>query len=104
VLASADYAPELARVLTHALTGAAETAAAASPFAVNGFFAGDGSVNVQAARQAERDRRGGVSLTGRFDPAAYPTLALPLAGGPVKNGGRVTLGGFFGWPLTAVAS
>src|SRR5438045_597435 len=37
--------------------------------------------DAQAARQAERDRRGGVSLTGRFDPAAYPTLALPLAGG-----------------------
>src|SRR5690242_5033084 len=160
VLASADYAPQLARVLTHALTGAAETAAAASPFAVNGFFAGDGSVNVQAARQAERDRRGGVSLTGRFDPAAYPTLALPLAGGrgywmigvltqrghyttaaglhagtwpdgnqvatprpavvhaetdtflttytaidpPRQAGGAVTLDGFFGWPLTAVAS
>lgn len=160
VLASVDYAPELARVLTHAMTGAAETAAAASPFALNGFFAGDGSVNAQAARQAERDRRGGVSLTGRFDPAAYPTLALPLAGGrgywligvltqrghytaaaglraatwpdgnqvasprpavvhaetdtflttytaidpPRQAGGAVTLDGFFGWPLTAVAS
>jgi hypothetical protein len=81
VLATADYAPALARVLTHALTGAAETAATAAPFAVNGFFSGDGSVNTQAARQAQRDRRGGVSLTGRFTPAAYPTLALPLAGG-----------------------
>jgi hypothetical protein len=81
VLTSADYAPTLARVLTRALTGAAETAAAAAPFAVNGFFAGDSSVSAQAARQAERDRHGGVSLTGRFDPAAYPTLALPLAGG-----------------------
>jgi hypothetical protein len=165
VLAPADYAPQLARVLTHALTGAAETAASAAPFAVNGFFAGHASVNAQAARQAERDRRGGVSLTGRFTPTAYPTLMLPLAGGrgywvigvltqrgryasaaglragnwpdgnqvaaprpavvheetdtflttytavdpprpaggPVPHGGRVTLDGFFGWPLTAVA-
>ena len=37
-LAAADYAPELARVLTHALAGTAETAATAAPFAVNGFF------------------------------------------------------------------
>jgi hypothetical protein len=126
---------------------------------VNSFFAGDGSVNAQAARQADRDRRGGVSLTGRFTPTAYPTLLLPLAGGrgywvigdltqhgrytsaaglragnwpdgnqvatprpavvheetdtflttytaidpPRPAGGPLTLDGFFGWPLTAVA-
>ncbi len=81
VLAPADYAPELARVLTHALTGAAETAASAAPFAVNDFLAGSRSISAQAARQAAQDRRGGVSITGRFVPTAYPTLALPLAGG-----------------------
>ena len=153
-------APELARVLTHASTGTAETAAAAAPFAVNDFFAGSGSINAQAARQAGQNRRGGVSFTGGFTTTANPTLALPLAGGrgfwmigiltqtghyasaaglraknwpdgnqvatprpavvhhetdtfittytaidpPRSAGATLTLDGFFGWPLTAVAS
>ena len=80
-VAAADFAPELARVLTHATTGTAETAAAAAPFAVNDFFAGSGSVNAQAARQAGQNRRGGVSFTEGFATTANPTLALPLAGG-----------------------
>ena len=80
-VAAADFAPELARVLTHAQTGTAETAAAAAPFAVNDFFAGSGSVNAQAARQAGQNRRGGVSFTEGFATTANPTLALPLAGG-----------------------
>jgi hypothetical protein len=80
-LAAADYAPELARVLTRAMTGTAETATAAAPFAVNDFFAGSGSINAQAARQTGQNRRGGVSFTGGFTTTANPTLALPLAGG-----------------------
>jgi hypothetical protein len=159
-LAAAGYAPELARVLTHASTGTAETAAAAAPFAVNDFFAGSGSINAQAARQAGQNRRGGVSFTGGFTTTANPTLALPLAGGrgfwmigiltqtghyasaaglraknwpdgnqvatprpavvhhetdtfittytaidpPRSAGATLTLDGFFGWPLTSVAS
>jgi len=159
-LTAADFAPELARVLTHALTGSAETAAAAAPFAVNDFFAGSGSVNAQAARQAGQNRRGGVSFTEGFATTGNPTLALPLAGGrgfwmigsltqtghyastdglraknwpdgnqvatprpavvhhetdtfittytaidpPRSAGATLTLDGFFGWPLAAVAS
>ena len=159
-LAAADYAPELAKVLTHAMTGTAETAAAAAPFAVNDFFAGSGSINSQAARQAGQNRRGRVSFTGGFTTTANPTLAVPLAGGrgfwmigiltqtghyasaaglraknwpdgnevatprpaivhhetdtfittytaidpPRSAGATLTLDGFFGWPLTAVAS
>jgi hypothetical protein len=80
-LAAADYAPELARVLTHATTGSAATTATAAPFAVNDFFAGSGSINAQAARQAGQDRRGGVSFTQGFTTTGNPTLALPLAGG-----------------------
>ena len=159
-VAAADFAPELARVLTHATTGTAETAAAAAPFAVNDFFAGSGSINAQAARQAGQNRRGGVSFTEGFTTTANPTLALPLAGGrgfwmigiltqtghyasaaglraknwpdgnqvatprpavvhhetdtfittytaidpPRSAGATLTLDGFFGWPLAAVAS
>ena len=159
-LAVADYAPELARVLTHATTGSAETTATAAPFAVNDFFAGSGSISAQAARQAGQDRRGGVSFTQGFTTTGNPTLALPLAGGrgfwmigiltqtgryastaglraknwpdgnqvatprpavvhhetdtfittytaidpPRSAGATLTLDGFFGWPLTAVAS
>ena len=163
-LAAADYAPELARVLTHATIGRAETAATAAPFAVNDFFAGSGSINAQAARQTGQDRRGGVSFTQGFTTTVNPTLALPLAGGRgfwmigiltqtgryasatglrAKNwpdgnqvatprpavvhhetdtfittytaidpphpagkpaGATLTLDGFFGWPLSAVAS
>ena len=80
-LAPGDYAAELARVLTHAMTGVTETAAAASPFAVNDFLAGSGSVNAQSARQISQDRRGGVAFTGRFTQTGNSTLALPLAGG-----------------------
>ncbi len=159
-VAAADFAPELARVLTHALTGTAETAAAAAPFAVNDFFAGSESINAQAARQAGQNRRGGVSFTEGFAATGGPTLALPLAGSrgfwmigiltqtghyasaaglraknwpdgnevatprpavvhhetdtfittytaidpPRSAGATLTLDGFFGWPLAAVAS
>ena len=80
-LAPGDYAAELARVLTHAMTGVTETTAAASPFAVNDFLAGPGSINAQSAKQISQDRRGGVAFTGRFTPTGNSTLALPLAGG-----------------------
>jgi hypothetical protein len=159
-LAAADYAPELARVLTHATTGSAETTATAAPFAVNDFFAGSGSINAQAARQTGQDRRGGVSFTQGFTTTVNPTLALPLAGGrgfwmigiltqtgryasatglraknwpdgnqvatprpavvhhetdtfittytaidpPRSASATLSLDGFFGWPLSAVAS
>jgi predicted small lipoprotein YifL len=159
-VAAGDFAPELARVLTHATTGSAETTATAAPFAVNDFFAGSGSINAQAARQTGQDRRGGVSFTQGFTTTVNPTLALPLAGGrgfwmigiltqtgryasatglrtknwpdgnqvatprpavvhhetdtfittytaidpPRSAGATLTLDGFFGWPLLAVAS
>jgi hypothetical protein len=80
-VASGDYAPALARVLTRAMTGVTATAAAAAPFAVNAFLAGSGSVTAQSATAIRQDKRGGVSFTGRFTPTANPTLALPLAGG-----------------------
>jgi hypothetical protein len=160
VLAPDAYAPDLARVLTRAMTGAQPTTVTAAPFAVNGFLSGSGSVNGQAATWIRQDRRAGVSFTGRFAPAPDPTLALPLASGrgywligfltqvsshssssglrttswpdtspiatprprvvhhetdtyittytaldPLRSaGGTVALDGFFGWPLTAVAS
>ena len=159
-LAAAGFAPELARVLTHATTGSAATTATAAPFAVNDFFAGSGSINAQAARQTGQDRRGGVSFTQGFTTTGNPTLALPLAGGrgfwmigiltqtghyasatglraknwpdgnqvatprpavvhhetdtfittytaidpPRSASAPLTLDGFFGWPLSAVAS
>ncbi len=81
VLASGSYTPNLARVLTSAATGAAQTTATASPFAVNDFFAGSGSINAQFATSIRQDRRSGVSFTGRFTAAADPTFALPLADG-----------------------
>ena len=81
VLAPADYPAALARALDHAATGVAETAQAAAPFAVNSFFAGPGSINVQFARESSKDRAGGVTLAQRFTPVPGPALALPLADG-----------------------
>jgi hypothetical protein len=81
VLAPADYPAVLARALDHAATGAAETAQRAAPFAVNSFFAGPGSINVQFARESSKDRAGGVTLAQRFTPAPGPALTLPLADG-----------------------
>jgi len=160
VLAPGGYAPELARVLTGAQSGASETTAAAAPFALNGFLSGPGSISAQFTRQLRQDRRGGVTIAGRFTTTPDPTFALPLANGrgywligtltqsdsysspsglrkaawpdgntvatprpavvhhqadtfittytaidPLRSdGGTVALDGFFGWPLTAVAS
>jgi hypothetical protein len=75
------YARDLARVLTHAQTGARDTTATAAPFALNSFLSGPRSINVGAARQVRLDRRCRVSFTGRFTPAPGPTFALPLANG-----------------------
>ena len=160
VLPPGEYTTDLARALDHAATGTPETAAAAVPFAANSFFTGPDSFTAQSAMQIRQDRAGGVTITERFSPAGYPTLALPLAGGrgfwligiltqtaayssvagirkdtlpdgasiavprpsvvhhetdtyittytaldPLRSaGGSVALDGFFGWPLTAVAS
>jgi hypothetical protein len=81
VLAPGGYAPDLARVLTAAMTGATMTTAAASPFTVNGFLAGSSSVTGQAAQWIRQDRTAGVSFNGVFTPAADATFALPLASG-----------------------
>jgi hypothetical protein len=81
VLAPGSYVPDLARVLTTAMTGAAMTTATAAPFAINGFLAGSGSVTGQAARWMRQDRKAGVTLTGRFAPAGDSTFAFPLASG-----------------------
>jgi hypothetical protein len=160
VLAPAGFGAALARTLDSAATGAAETAAAAAPFAVNSFFTGPNSFTAQSAAQIREDRARGATLAEKFAPAGEPTLALPLAGGrgywlvavmtqtasyssaagiredawpdgaaigparpavvhhgtdtfvttytaidPLRSaGGRVTLDGFFGWPLTSAAS
>ena len=160
VLPAASYPTVLAQVLTRAMTGVPETSAAASPFAVNDFLAGSGSITAQSATQLRQDRQAGITFTGRFTPAPDPTLALPLANGrgfwmigfltqsgtysapsgvrakswpdgnqvatprpavvhreadtfittytaidPLRSAhASVTLDGFFGWPLTAVAS
>jgi hypothetical protein len=160
VLTPGSYVPDLAGVLNGAATGAAQTAQTASPFAVNDFLAGPGSIPVQYATFSRQDRRGGVSFTERFTVTPDPTFALPLAGGRgfwmigaltqsdtysapsglsakdwpdgnqvatprpavvhhesdtfittyaaidplAPSGAAVTLDGFFGWPLTAIAS
>jgi hypothetical protein len=159
-LAAGSYAPDLARVLTNADTGTAQTTSTAAPFAVNDFLAGSGSIPVTSATSIRQDRRDGVSLTGRFTPTPDPTVALPLADGrgywligiltqsdtysapsglrakdwpdgnqvatprpavvhhesdtfittytaidpPRTADAAVALDGFFGWPLSAVAS
>jgi hypothetical protein len=79
VLAPGSYTTDLARVLTSAATGAAQTTSMAAPFAVNDFLAGSGSVPADFAASIRQDRRAGVSFTGRFSPAPDPTFALPLA-------------------------
>jgi len=160
VLAAGRYAPDLARVLTNADTGTAQTTSTAAPFAVNDFLAGSGSIPVTSATSIRQDRRDGVSLTGGFTPTPDPTVALPLADGrgywligiliqsdtysapsglrakdwpdgnqvasprpavvhhesdtfittytaidpPRTADATVALDGFFGWPLSAVAS
>jgi hypothetical protein len=81
VLAPADYAPALARVLTRAATGAAVTTGAAFPFAVNDFFTGSGSIPETDASSIRQDRRAGVSFTSRLITTPDPTFALPLADG-----------------------
>jgi hypothetical protein len=81
VLTPGNYAPDLARVLTHAQTGARTTTAAAAPFALNGFLSGSGSITAQAATQIRKDRSGGVTFSGRFTQVTDPTFALPLANG-----------------------
>jgi hypothetical protein len=81
VLPPADYDATLTRALNHAATGGSETAAAAAPFALNSFFSGSGSFNVQSANQIRQDRAGGVTVANRFTAATDPVLALPLAGG-----------------------
>jgi hypothetical protein len=81
VLTPGSYVPDLARVLTGAATGAAQTAQTASPFAVNDFLAGSGSIPAVYATSSRQDRRGGVSFTTRFAATPDPTFALPLAGG-----------------------
>src|ERR1700722_7691242 len=61
VLAPADYDATLARALNHAAPGAPERAGVAAPFALNSFFSGSGSFNVQSATQIRQDRAGGVT-------------------------------------------
>jgi hypothetical protein len=81
VLTPGSYAPDLARVLTHAQTGARATTVAAAPFALNGFLSGSGSITAQAAKEIRQDRSGGVAFSGRFTQVPDPTFALPLANG-----------------------
>lgn len=160
VLAPGSYTSDLARVLTRADSGVAQTTQTAAPFAVNDFLAGPGSIPVQSATSIRQDRQGGVTFTGLFAPAPDPPFALPLANGngfwiignltqsdtysapsgvrakawpdgnqvatprpavvhhetdtftttytaidPLRSdNAAVALDGFFGWPLTAVAS
>ena len=80
-LAPGNYTSDLARVLTRAESGAAQTTQMASPFAVNDFLAGPGSIPVLSATQIRQDRQGGVTFTGSFAPAPDPTFTMPLANG-----------------------
>jgi hypothetical protein len=80
-LAAGRYASDLARVLTNADTGTAQTTRTAAPFAVNDFLVGSGSIPVTSATSIRQDRRDGVIFTGRFTPTSDPTAALPLADG-----------------------
>ena len=160
VLAPGRYASVLSRVLTSAASGASQTTQMASPFAVNDFLAGPGSISGTSATSIKQDRRAEVSYTGGFTPLPEPTFALPLASGrgywligflaqhisysapaglrakswpdgtqvatprpivvhretdtfittytaidpPRSTNAAVALDGFFGWPLTTVAS
>ena len=61
-LAPGSYTSDLARVLTRADSGAAQTTQTASPFAVNDFLAGPGSIPALSATQIRQDRQGGVTL------------------------------------------
>ncbi len=85
VLAPADYPAALARALDHAAAGTAETARAAAPFAVNSFFAGPDSINVQFARESRKDRAGGVTLAQRF--ARPPVRRSPCSWRAVADTG-----------------
>jgi hypothetical protein len=67
VLAVGSYTPDLARVLTSAMTGAAQTTSTAAPFAVNDFLAGSGSIPVQSLRPSGR-----TAGTGSASPDASP--------------------------------
>jgi len=80
-LAPGSYTADLAQVLTRADSGTAQTAQTASPFGVNDFLAGPGSIPALSATSIRQDRQGGVTFTGRFAPAPDPTFALPLANG-----------------------
>ena len=71
-LAPGDYAAELARVLTHAMTGVTETAAAASPFAVNDFLAGSGSSTPSPPGRSAR-----IGAQGSPSPGASPRPGTP---------------------------
>jgi hypothetical protein len=88
VLPPGSYVPALARVLNGAATGAAQTAQTASPFAVNDFLAGSGSIPAVYATSSRQDRRGGVSFTTRFATTPDPTFALPLRGDREGLAGR----------------
>ena len=68
-------------MLTRAATGAAQTTGAASPFAINGFLTGSGSIPETSASSIRQDRQAGASFTSRFTMTSDPTFALPLAGG-----------------------
>ena len=67
VLAPGSYTSDLARVLTSAVTGAAQTAATASPFAVNDFLAG----RARSPRSSPR-RSGRTSAAESATPGASP--------------------------------
>jgi hypothetical protein len=49
MLGLGSYVPDLARVLTSAATGTAQTASTAAPFAANDFLSGAGSIPAQLA-------------------------------------------------------
>ena len=73
--------------------------AAAAPFAVNSFFAGPDSINVQFATDSRHDRAAGVILAQRFAPLAEagvcPAPGWParlLAGGGVLPDQHLPLG------------
>src|SRR5579863_690124 len=60
-LAPGSYTSDLARVLTRADSGAAQTTQTAAPFAVNDLLAGPGSIPALSATQIRQDWQGGVT-------------------------------------------
>jgi hypothetical protein len=114
-LAAADYAPELARVLTHATTGNQTLAlplAGGRGFWMIGILTQTGHYASAAGLRAKNWPDGHQVATPRPAVVHHETdtfITTYTAIDPTHPAGKpaaatLTLDGFFGWPLSAVAS